>query len=256
MSFEERFAGPELDGRVWVANYLPQWSSRAASAAAYAVDDEGLTLTVPPGHPVWCEGDHAPAIRVSGIQSGVFSGPVGSAIGQQPFDGAIVREAQDTLWGWTPRYGRLQVRARMELTRRSMAAVWMVGCEDRPDRCGEICILEVFGDALRDDGTAAVGMGVHPFRDPALEEEWDAPRVAVDVTALHDYAADWSPDGVAFSIDGEPVRTVSQSPAYPMQMMVAVFDFPQHAEAAAHEGQVPSLVVEHVRGPASSDPEE
>ena len=90
----------------------------------------------------------------------------------------MVRESQPTQWGWTPEYGRLEVRARMELSPRSMAAVWMVGLEDQPERCGEICIFEVFGDAPDGDGpTAAVGMGVHPFRDPALTDEFDAPRM-------------------------------------------------------------------------------
>ena len=48
--------------------------------------------------------------------------------------------------------------ARMDLGPRSMASVWMVGIEDRPERSGEICIFEVFGDAL-EDGVAAVGAG-------------------------------------------------------------------------------------------------
>jgi hypothetical protein len=71
----------------------------------------------------------------------------------------------------------------MDLSPRSMAAVWMVGLEDEPERCAEICIFEVFGDALEDrDGgpRAAVGMGVHPFRDPAITDEFDAPRLAID----------------------------------------------------------------------------
>ena len=75
---------------------------------------------------------------------------MGSTVGQQPFrDGAVVREFQPAHWGWTPHYGLLEVRARMDLSPRSMAAVWMVGLEDEPARCAEICIFEVFGEALR-----------------------------------------------------------------------------------------------------------
>ena len=48
---------------------------------------------------------------------------------------------------------------------RSMVAFWMSGIEDRPERSGEICVMEVFGDAVR-DGSADVGMGLHRFRDP------------------------------------------------------------------------------------------
>ena len=112
-----------------------------------------------------------------------------------------MREFQPTQWGWTPHYGLLEVRARMELGPRSMASVWMVGIEDRPERSGEICIFEVFGDSLGNAG-AAVGAGVHPFRDPALTDEFDAPRMEIDVSVPQSLAADWRPGRVDFLIDG------------------------------------------------------
>jgi hypothetical protein len=138
----------------------------------------------------------------------------------------------------------------MELSPRSMASVWMVGLEDEPDRCGEICVFEVFGDALgsgSDGPTAAVGMGVHPFRDPALRDEFAAQSLAIDVAEPHVYAADWRPGRIDFLVDGEHVETVHQAPAYPMQMMVAVFDFPAKA-AAAPPDHVPLLAVDRIRG--------
>jgi hypothetical protein len=239
---------------VWVPHYLPQWSSRAESAATYAVAGSELRLTIPPGQGLWCPEDHDPPLRVSGIQSGVFSGEVGSTIGQQPFrDGAVVREFQAARWGWTPEYGLLEVRARMDLSPRSMAAVWMVGLEDEPTRSAEICVFEVFGDALNVEGdtpSAAVGMGVHPFRDPAIVDEFAAPRIAVDVAEFHVYAADWRPGRVDFLVDGRHVTAVEQAPGYPMQMMVAVFDFPDKADAAAPGDHVPELAVDYVRGQA------
>ena len=249
MAFADDFDAPALDTGVWIPHYLPQWSSRAESAAAYEIAGSELRLTIPRDHGIWCEGDHEPPLRVSGIQSGVYSGEAGSTVGQQPFrDGAVVREHQPAQWGWTPHHGRLEIRARMELTPRSMAAVWMVGLEDEPHRCAEICVFEVFGDALEAGASAAVGMGVHPFRDPAITDEFDAPRLPIDVTAFHDYAADWRPGRVDFSVDGEHVKTVEQAPDYPMQMMVAVFDFPAHEQAARWPDHVPALIVDRIRG--------
>ena len=247
--FRDDFDGA-LDTSVWIPHYLPQWSSRAASAATYAVGGSELHLTIPPGHGLWCEGDHEPPLRVSGVQSGVHAGPVGSTVGQQPFrDGQTVREAQATQWGWTPRHGTLEVRARMDLSPRSMASVWMVGLEDEPDRCGEICVFEVFGDAVEPGRAAAVGMGVHPFRDPALTDDFAAPRLELDVAEPHGYAAEWRPGRVDFHVDGAHVRSVEQAPAYPMQMMVAVFDFPVHEQAAAYGDHVPALHVDRIAGP-------
>ena len=102
-----------------------------------------------------------------GDESGNFSGPVGSTVGQQPFrDGQTVREEQERVLGLDA-----ERRARSRCGRgRDLTAVdgglWMVGLEDEPDRCAEICVMEVFGDAVVPGRSAAVGMGLHAFRDP------------------------------------------------------------------------------------------
>ena len=151
--------------------------------------------------------------------------------------------------GYTPRYGLVEIRMRGIVTTRSMVAFWMVGIEDRPERSGEICVAEIFGDAVH-DGSAAVGIGVHRFRDPALREEWAAERFDIDVAAFHTYGVDWRPSSLAFTIDGRVVRRLDQAPDYPMQLMIGVFDFP---EKAFHGGEppVPELIVSHVRGRAA-----
>jgi hypothetical protein len=247
VSFRDDFDGHDLDRSVWIPHYLPQWSSRAESAATYLVRDSELRLLIPSEQGLWCPVEHEEPLRVSAVQSGVFSGPVGGTVGQQPFrDGLHVREAQPTLWGWTPHHGLLEVRARMELTARSMASVWMVGIEDEPQRSGEICLFEVFGDTVDRTGPL-VGMGIHPFRDRALRDDFDTPRLPIDATDFHVYAADWRPGRVDFFVDGQHVRTVELAPDYPMQMMIGVFDFPARPAAAVHAGHVPLLVLDYVR---------
>ena len=227
----EHFDGPDLDTGVWLPHYLPHWSSRADSAATYTVAESELRLTIPPEQGLWCPDDHDP-LRVSGIQSAVVSG-------QHPFaEGLAVKEDQPAWVGWAPHYGRLEVRARMELSERSMAAVWMIGLEDEPNRSGEICIFEVFGDA-----PTAVGMGVRRFRDPALTGDFAQPRVEIDIAEPHVYAADWQPGRVDFFVDGEHIRAVDEAPDYPMQFMVAVFDFPDSSADVEH---VPVFAVDSV----------
>jgi Glycosyl hydrolases family 16 len=247
VSFRDDFEGDDLDRSVWIPHYLPQWSSRAASAATYEVAGSELRLSIPVGQDRWCPDEHEEPLRVSGIQSGVFSGEVGSTVGQLPFrEGLRVREAQPARWGWTPRYGLIEVRARMELTARSMAGVWMAGIEDEPRRSGEILLFEVFGDAIDATGPA-VGMGIREFRDPALRDDFAAPRLPIDVTEFHVYAADWRPGRVDLLVDGEHVRTVAQAPDYPMQMMIGVFDFPAKPAAAEHADHVPRFILDYVR---------
>lgn len=246
--FEEHFDEPALNPDVWVPHYLPAWSSRAASAATYEIRDSCLRLYIPPEQGLWLPGEHTPPLRVSGIQSGNFSGPVGSTVGQQPWrTGVTVREEQETMWGWTPQYGYLEMRARGVITPRSMVAWWMVGLEDVPERSAEICVFEVFGDAVRSGPSAEVGMGLRPFRDRAITNDFEAVRLPIDVADFHTYAVDWSPDRADFFVDGTLIRSCANPPAYPMQMMIAVFDFPQRSTGDDADA-VPELVVDYLRG--------
>ncbi|WP_426563926.1 glycoside hydrolase family 16 protein [Angustibacter sp. McL0619] len=248
--FLDDFDGDTLDESVWLPSYLPAWSSLAEAAATYVVADSLLRLSIPPQQGVWCARDHRPPIRVSAVQSGNFSGPVGSTVGQQPFrDGLTVREEQEPFWGWTPSGGFVEVRMRGVVTARSMFAAWMIGLEDQPERCAELCIAEIFGDAVRADGSCAVGSGLHAFRDPDVEEDFDAVRLPIDPAELHTYAVDWRPDRAQFLVDGEQVRSVRRPPRYPMQLVLAVFDFPDRA--AGDDDAVPELVVDLVRSQPS-----
>src|SRR5688500_758692 len=79
--FREEFDGPGLDTSVWLPHYLPAWSSRAETAAAYEVADSCLRLFIPPGQGLWMGPEHEHPLRVSGVQTGNFSGPVGSRTG-------------------------------------------------------------------------------------------------------------------------------------------------------------------------------
>jgi hypothetical protein len=243
--FAEEFEAPELDRSVWLPHYLPAWSSLAASAATYEIRDSCLRLAIPHQQGLWCAGDHLPALRVSAIQSGNFSGPVGSTIGQHPFrPGLVVREQQQTFWGWTPGPSYIELRARMAVSERSLAAFWMIGLEDTPDHSAEICVMEVFGKDVVAGVSAAVGMGVRALRDPTAIGDFAAPRVNIDVREFHQYAVDWTADRAAFLIDGQLVRTCTRPPVYPMQVMLTVYDFP---DASSSSAEVPELVVDYLR---------
>ncbi|MFL6190595.1 MAG: glycoside hydrolase family 16 protein, partial [Actinomycetes bacterium] len=106
----------------------------------------------------------------------------------------------------------------------------MIGYEDEPERSAEICICEIFGRNVT-AGRAGVGMGLHPFGDPGIRDEFSVEDLAIDARDLHTYAAEWTPEHVAFFVDHRLVKLVSQSPAYPMQFMLGVYEFPDGGEA-------------------------
>ena len=54
-------------------------------------------------------------------------------------------------------------------------------------------------------------------------------------------------DHVSFYVDGELVKTVAQSPSYPMQLMLSIYEFP--SQSAERPGSYPkAFVVDSVRG--------
>jgi len=245
--FRDDFDGDELDTSVWFPHYLPAWSSRAATAAASRVAASALTLEVPVDHPLWCPTEHPTPLRVSGIQSGSWSGPVGSTRGQQRFrEGSRVVEEQPRLTGWLPSGGEVAVRCRMELSPRSMAALWLSGFEEEPDEAGEICVVEVFGGSVV-DGTVEVGVGVKAVHDPRLVQDFVQPRLAIDVAEPHTYAVRWDCETASFSVDGEVVHRTTLPPTYPMQAMLAVFDFPDRS-VGGDDHLVASLAIDWVSG--------
>jgi len=248
LDLDEQFTGDDLDPDIWFPYYLPHWSSRSRSAATHSVHDGELHLSIPIEQPLWCPDLHEEPLRVSCVQTGSFAGPLGSTTGQQPFrEGLEVREEQPTLWGYTPLFGQVEVRMRGVVTSRSMFAFYMSGIEDRLEHSGEICVAEVFGDAVG-DGSADIGIGVKRLRDPALVQEFSADPIGIDVAEFHTYGVDWQPGMLEFTIDGEVVRRLGQAPDYPMQLMIGVFDFPAKADPDDLEEPVPELVVSHVRG--------
>lgn len=248
---DDDFTGDDMDREVWFPYYLPHWSSRAQSAATYAVAGGELRLSIPPDQGLWCPDRHEEPLRVSCIQTGSFSGPVGSTIGQEPlYPGITVTEEQPTLRGYTPHLGRVAVTMRGEITERSMFACWLTGFQDRPGRTGEICIAEIFGSDI-DGEVAKVGMGIKAFDDDALSQEFGTVPLRIDVSADHTYGVDWDVGRVAFHVDGAVVHEVSQAPDYPMQLTVGVFDFPRRAQGAAPDDHVPEMVVSRVVGRTS-----
>ncbi|MET0697999.1 MAG: glycoside hydrolase family 16 protein [Acidimicrobiia bacterium] len=248
IELDERFEGDALDPEVWFPYYLPHWSSREQSEATYSIRDGELHLLIPPDRSLWCPDLHDEPLRVSGVQTASFAGPVGSTIGQQPFkEGLRVREEQPIFWGYTPRFGRIEVDMRGDLTPRSMFGFWLAGIEDRPERSGEILVAEVFGDEIEDE-SAAVGMGIRSFSDPDLIGDFSTPRLEIDVSERHTYSVVWNPESVEIVVDEIPVRRIDQSPGYPMQLMIGVFDFPARDASGIWADHVPELVVSSVKG--------
>lgn len=223
--FADDFDGDRLDRGKWLDAYLPHWSTRERTRPRYSVAEGNLVLTIDPDQQPWCP-EFDGAVKVSSIQTGQFSGPAGSAIGQHRFrDGLSVREAQPETRLYVPRYGRFELRAKADISAHNLVALFMIGFEERPEDSGEITIMEIFGSNVTPEGTR-LGHGIKRINDPRLTQEFFEPLLPFDVADWHTYAADWTPDGVDFFLDGTHLRHVAQSPAYPMQFLLNIYELP------------------------------
>ena len=209
----------------WVARYLPQWSTPERSAARYGLDAGVLTLRIDADQPPWLPEDDQ--LRVSNIQTGSFSGPVGSDRGTHRHrPGLTVRTAQPTRRLYTPSTGMVEARLRATADPTCMLAVWLVGFEEAaPGQSGEICIAELYGHALGPGGST-VRMGIKAHHDPRLREDMADVALDIDATDWHTYAAAWTGEETRFYVDDRLVRTVPQGLDYPLQLMIDLFEFP------------------------------
>lgn len=228
LEVDEQFDGADLADTRWFPYYTPHWSSREATRARYEVSDGTLKLRIDVDTAPWSP-EYDGEVRVSHLQTGQFSGPLGSPVGQHRFrHGLIVREEQDEERLWLPHFGVIEARVRAIRHPSAMVALWPIGFEDEAANCGEICIFEIFGSEVGEQ-SGLVGVGVKPQRDPRLAMDFEKVPVDADLTEFHDYAVEWLPDRLRFFIDGRLVRVVEQSIAYPVQLMLDVYELPTDA---------------------------
>jgi hypothetical protein len=246
LEFDESFETPILDRDHWLPYYLPQWSSREQSGARYEIRDGELRLRIDNDQPAWCP-EFDGELRVSNLQTGVFSGAIGGSRGQHRFrEGLVVREAQVAQRLYTPQYGLVEARVRAIADARCMVALWMIGFEVHPEHSAELCVFEIFGSGISPT-RASVGVGIHPFGDPTLTDEFRTVDLELDATEFHTYSVEWMPGRSQFYVDDAPIARIDQAPDYPLQLMLDVFEFPS-PKADPADAYPKEFVVDFVRG--------
>lgn len=227
--FEDDFDSPELDQGKWFPYYLPHWSALDTAAAQFRIADGALRLHIAEDQRPWCP-EFDGKIKVSGLQTGHFSGPLGSNYGQHRFRADLkVRKNLPEFRLFVPQYCRLEMKARARLNLWNLAALWLIGFEDTPERSGEITLFEAFGDRTA-PSACRIGRGVKKISDPALRDEIDDSVLPIDIEDWHVYAMDWTPSGIDFFVDDALVTATTQSPNYPMQLMLNFYDLTSSSE--------------------------
>lgn len=248
LEFRDDFQGASLDLNHWLPYYLPHWSSRSRTAARYSLPGDRLRLHIEADQQPW-RPEYDGGVRVSSLQTGCFSGPVGSPIGQHHFrPGLLVSEEQPLTRLYTPRCGYFETRLKAVPIPGYMVAFWMIGFEEQPEHSAEILICEIFGREMTGQ-SAQVGYGLRQFGDPEIRSEFYKDTFPIDAAGYHIYAAEWTPSQVTFFIDNVKTRTISQSPQYPMQFMLGIYEIPDQLTREAERTPWPKTCeVDYVRG--------
>ncbi|MFW9969685.1 MAG: glycoside hydrolase family 16 protein [Candidatus Odinarchaeota archaeon] len=233
LEFNDEFEGSTLDTNKWIPFYLPHWSSRAQSKANYHFNDGKLVLQITKEQQPWCP-EFDGEVRCSSFQTGEFAGSLGSRLGQHRFSNTlVVREEQKNVRKYTPKYGYFELRAKGLKTSANHVALWMIGYEDSPEKSSEIAIFELVGSHAS-SGSSGVRYGVHPWGDPNIQDEFYEDFFDINITQYHIYGLEWTPTHLDFYIDNIKIRTINQSPQYPMQFLLSIFE---HRFEGAWTGQ-------------------
>ncbi|WP_407360469.1 hypothetical protein [Microbacterium sp. LBN7] len=225
-----------LDTEKWIAHYLPQWTVSERSEARYRITESGLELRIDAEQLDWREED-AP-MRVSNLQTAVFSGAVGSMRGthRHRADGLEVRTATPTRILFAPSRGRVDLTVAASTDDGCMLAAWLVGTEHLAETdSGEICIFEIDADAVSAATRARTGIKAH--HDPRLTTDMAEIVLPFDASAPHTWTVIWGDGETTIGCEGRVLRRMPQAPEYPMMLLIDLF------EVGAPSGTYPKTAV-------------
>jgi hypothetical protein len=235
---EDDFSGP-LRTDLWVDHYLPHWTTPERSAARYETTPSGLRLRIDADQPDWRIED-AP-LRVSNLQTGSFSGPLGSRRGTHRHrdDGLTVRTFTPMRLSWAPSAGRVDVTVSATRDEGCMLAAWLVGTEHlSAEHAGEVCMFEIDAAAIGSTTTTARS-GIKAHGDPRLVTDVTDVHIPVDASHPHTWTAIWGGGETVVGCHGMVVRRIRQAPDYPLFLMLDLF------ETSAPAGAYPKSATLH-----------
>jgi hypothetical protein len=215
------------------------------------VDATGLRLLIAEDQLDWREED-AP-MRVSNLQTGVFSGPLGSIRGthRHRSDGLSVRTVTPERLLWAPSSGRVDITVSASVDDGCMLAAWLVGVENlSPQHSGEICLFEIDSHAIGQGETRA-RCGLKAHGDSSLVTDMAEVIVPINAAVPHTWSVIWGPEGTVIGCEGVVVRRFTAAPDYPMVLMLDLFEL---GPRSTTPGAYPKTAAIHsVRGWSGAD---
>ncbi|WP_159501495.1 hypothetical protein [Microbacterium sp. 18062] len=207
----------------WVPSYLPHWTTPERAEARYRLVAAGIQLQIDADQPDWRPED-AP-LRVSNLQTGTFSGPLGSRRGTHRHrdDRLLVRAETPQRLLFAPSRGRIEITLSASRDESCMTAGWLVGTEHlSADDSGEICIFEIDAEAIGETTHARTGVKAH--HDPRTTTDMVELSVPLDAAESHTWTVIWGDGETVIGCEGLLLRRIPQAPDYPLFLMIDLFE--------------------------------
>jgi hypothetical protein len=212
-----------------------------AASARYEVSGGSLKLLITQDQGRWIAGGD----RASNLQTGHFSGPKGSKFGQFRYDPSfVVTEDIENVQTYTPQFGYFETRIKAVPIVGYHVALWMIGFDAA--QAGEIRVFEIHGGHIGTE-RSRIDYGLLRWNDPELQAECVEDHLPINAAEFHVYGVEWTPSQIDFFVDNAKVRTIQQSPQYPMQFMLGVYERP-HEILEPHQGLPRVCEVDYFRG--------
>ena len=219
LDFQDEFDGNELDFTKWLPQYLPHGTtSDTAFMADYEVSDGSLKLQIDEDRTCFYDVENSQGFKVSGIQTYNKNG-----LHEKTAIGANVVPYE----GYTTQYGYFEIRYKMPACGGGgHVAFWLIGtqADAREDGTGSLQTGEIDITETRFDAVNVHSPKVYNWTDEDLKD-WMV-QVPIDgnyVDEYHTYAMDWTPEYLAFYLDGVEIARTEQSPQYEMCMILSMY---------------------------------
>lgn len=219
LDFQDEFDGDELDFSKWLPQYLPHGTtSETAFMADYEVSDGSLKMMINEDRACFYNVDSDKGFKVSGIQTYNKNG-----LHEKTAIGANVVPYE----GYTTQYGYFEIRYKMPAGGGGgHVAFWLIGtqADAREDGTGSLQTGEIDITETRFDAPNVHGPKVYNWTDEDLKDWMVQIPIEEDyVNEYHIYAMDWTPEYLAFYVDGVEIARTEQSPQYEMCMILSMY---------------------------------
>ncbi len=235
LTADDEFNGADLNQQLWFPYYLPHWSTRELTKANYALQNGSLVLKITPEMQPWDPVKDAGTV-ISGIQTGEKDWL------HRWTNYSAVNHHEDTVQNFLQKYGYFEIRAKVQKGSGIHSAWWMIGFQQDQNQAtgentmnAEMDIFEILGKTPSSDL-----INLHPWSDSTLSSSSNTVAAGADLSQdFHVYGFEWDETNMKFYVDNQLVKTINQSPNYPMMTLLGLYEKRNGGWTGAFDPNVP-----------------